>query len=240
MTSVNRKTQRGKGLGPYKARFEEKTTPIMKIRKLILKAKLQQIEKECQYVFIYHCSGITTSQWRQLKDLLFKTQAKTFFQPKNRQKKEGAKPESSNLGSKARCDRGAKLSKQASKVQSNSKVASLSGPFCIFYLTPCDEIEVRKNQSTHSWGEVLKKIESFTSSGSQIVLLYAQMQSTIVNHIDIKQALNLETRSVYQQLLSSMQYPVQSLDFCFHQNINQIASHLEILSHPKKNENDLS
>jgi hypothetical protein len=42
----------------------------MKIRKLILKAKLEQIKKQSQNIFIFHCSA-NAAQWRLFKNLLF-------------------------------------------------------------------------------------------------------------------------------------------------------------------------
>nr|YP_008816029.1 ribosomal protein L10 [Closterium baillyanum]AGZ90279.1 ribosomal protein L10 [Closterium baillyanum] len=256
----------------------------MKIRKLILKAKLQQIEKQYQYVFIYHCSGPSGAQWRQLKDLLYKTHGKTFFHTKVRPTGErdhgaqhgdkrpdegavaaavsslcsgttyykvpsqGAVASAFSIGSKElrttlsysardvrldlweRPDFRKARSVRSAMDQLNSKLASLSGPFCIFYLRSCvgDEVATA-HQSTASWSEVVKKIDSL--GAQHLVLLYAQIKSTIVNHIDIKQALNLFTRSVYQQFLWSTQYPVQTLDFCLHQNIIAQVRCLEVLGH---------
>jgi hypothetical protein len=212
----------------------------MKIRKLILKAKLQQIEKQYQYVFIYHCSGLTNPQWRQLKDFLYKTNSKTFFQPKRRQKQldffeRGRVSEhSSNHRSAAStwCEPTAYLfERQWSAVAQqpltrplNSKLALLSGPFCIFYLRSQEIINT--HQSNGYWSQVVKKIDSLEYK-TNLVLLYAQIKSTLVNHIDIKQALNLETRSVYQHFLWSTQYPAQTLDFCLYQNRNCVPSILD-------------
>lgn len=250
----------------------------MKIRKLILKAKLQQIERDYQYFFLYHCSGLKSAQWRQLKDLLYKTQAKSFFQPISHQKEilrnlTLDKTSSSNqttklaegnvlalatqLPSEATSKKGSSHQSQIEFIgkknknilrqtkvtnvvgQDNSILRSLSGPFCIFYLTSRNDIQNQTSQNINSWREVLKIIDSLTSSGN-FILLSGQMQSTIVNHIDIKEALNLETQSVYQQFLSSIEYPLQNLNFCIDQNRIQVVSQLENLGREKTNDNELS
>jgi hypothetical protein len=200
----------------------------MKIRKLILKAKLQQIEKQYQYVFIYHCSGLTNPQWRQLKDFLYRTNSKTFFQPKRRQKQLALLPRESMYGSPT----SGPASSQSDYVkgelhtlnQLSSKLASLSGPFCIFYLRSQQKIDTQ--QSNGYWSDVVKKIESLEYR-TNLILLYAQIKSTLVNHVDIKQALNLETQSVYQQLLWYTQYPTQALDFYLYKNRNSVPSILD-------------
>jgi hypothetical protein len=52
-----------------------------------------------------------------------------------------------------------------------------------------------------------------------LVLLYGQLQSTSVNHMDIKKAANLETTSVFQQLFELIFYPYTSLCSCLDQLI---------------------
>lgn len=229
----------------------------MKIRKLILKAKLQQIAQQYPYVFIYHCSGANASQWRQLKDLLDKTQARSVFQPDSRiedlslsflkkestvhidhgskqkdqsrmcrlQNKRMSFAQASNSAS-SHASREimsqALLAKKACEASSNVSLwqpLAPKGSFCVIYFNSCEGKEGA--QSPASWAEVLKKIDSLGSKNTKLVLLYAQIHSTILNHMDIKVALNLESRSVYQQLLSSMCYrPLESLDFCNHKNVH--------------------
>ncbi len=48
---------------------------------------------------------------------------------------------------------------------------------------------------------------------------FGQLQSTLVNHMDIKRAVDLETVSVFQQLFELIFYPYNSLCFCLNQPI---------------------
>jgi hypothetical protein len=52
-----------------------------------------------------------------------------------------------------------------------------------------------------------------------LVLLYGQLQSTLVNHMDMKRAIDLETISVFQQLFELIFDPYNSLCFCLNQPI---------------------
>jgi len=52
-----------------------------------------------------------------------------------------------------------------------------------------------------------------------LVLLYGQLQSTLVNHMDIKRAIDLETVSVFQQLFELIFYPYNFNFFCLNQPI---------------------
>jgi hypothetical protein len=45
----------------------------MKIRNLLIKVKQKEIIANNPYIFVFHCSGLTNLQWRQLKLLLQKT-----------------------------------------------------------------------------------------------------------------------------------------------------------------------
>jgi hypothetical protein len=277
----------------------------MKIRKLILKAKLQQIEKQYQYVFIYHCSGLTNPQWRQLKNCLYKTNCKTFFQPKKRQQgplRSSTKflPFAETVNSKQAAYTmssvppsvavNAHVLATGGDLTSETKLACLSGPFCIFYLSaarlrlggakhcyatslppgdpegpqgtegtegqsrslqsyvapaarlasqpsgnlgpkeaPKGKVATQPyfgQESNGSWSDVVKKIDSLEYK-TNLILLYAQIKSTLVNHIDIKQALNLETRSVYQQFLCCLKGNLQTLDFCLYQNRKSLPSILD-------------
>lgn len=53
----------------------------MKIRKTLIQKKTQHIEKRFPYILLFHCSGLTSQQWRQLKNLLYVTHGQTLFQP---------------------------------------------------------------------------------------------------------------------------------------------------------------
>jgi hypothetical protein len=46
---------------------------FMKIRNLLIKVKQKQIIANNPYIFVFHCSGLTNLQWRQLKLLLQNT-----------------------------------------------------------------------------------------------------------------------------------------------------------------------
>nr|YP_009755790.1 ribosomal protein L10 [Gonatozygon brebissonii]QIQ23068.1 ribosomal protein L10 [Gonatozygon brebissonii] len=161
----------------------------MKIRKLILKAKIQQLEKQNEYVFIYHCSGLSNPQWRLLKNFLYKAEGNFFFHSSHAQHNQSAKG----------CF---------------SKLNSMSGPNCILFLNqqPSDIMAYKK--LSHIF-KMLRTLEYNTN----LVLLYGQIKSTKLNHIDIKETFKLETTFVYDQMLRTfMENPFQLLDRILYQN----------------------
>jgi hypothetical protein len=43
----------------------------MLIKQIIIQKKAQEIEKKSPYILnLFHCSGLTSRQWRQLKNIL--------------------------------------------------------------------------------------------------------------------------------------------------------------------------
>nr|QXT44729.1 hypothetical protein [Nitellopsis obtusa] len=59
----------------------QKKPKLMKIRKTLIQKKTQHIEKRFPYIILFHCSGLTSQQWRQLKNLLYVIHGQTLFQP---------------------------------------------------------------------------------------------------------------------------------------------------------------
>jgi hypothetical protein len=58
----------------------------MLIKKIITRRKAQEIEKKSPYILLFHCSGLTSRQWRQLKNILCTFQGRTSFQSNYRGK----------------------------------------------------------------------------------------------------------------------------------------------------------
>jgi hypothetical protein len=52
----------------------------MLIKQIIIWKKAQEIEKKSPYILLFHCSGLTSRQWRQLKNILCTFQGRTLFQ----------------------------------------------------------------------------------------------------------------------------------------------------------------
>jgi hypothetical protein len=73
-----------------------------------------------------------------------------------------------------------------------------------------------------SVSELLAKISSL-GYNSNLVLLYAKTKSTLMNHIDIKEAMSLQTVSVYEQLLCTISTPMHSLCVLFEYKLEETA-----------------
>ncbi len=58
----------------------------MLIKQIIIRKRAQEIEKKSPYIFLFHCNGLTSLQWRQLKNILCTFQGRTLFQPSCRGK----------------------------------------------------------------------------------------------------------------------------------------------------------
>jgi hypothetical protein len=58
-----------------------------------------------------------------------------------------------------------------------------------------------------------------TFYNQNLVLLYKQFQSTIINHMDIKKVVDLKTRLIFQQLFELVFYMYNYLCFCLNQLI---------------------
>jgi hypothetical protein len=210
----------------YAPHFQKKAKEhsFMTIRKLIIKAKLRLIENQHQYLFVYHCSGLTTTQWQQLRNLLYLDTAVFPLQNK------------STFG------------RNSNGVFKANKCDYLPGPICVFYFTKThhelsykydkssgcvfsSSAAVRKSTQLSELSsckkkrdknidvfkcvsELLAKISSL-GYNSNLVLLYAKTKSTLMNHIDIKEAMSLQTVSVYEQLLCTISTPMHSLCVLF-------------------------
>nr|YP_010736363.1 ribosomal protein L10 [Zygnema circumcarinatum]QKQ14691.1 ribosomal protein L10 [Zygnema circumcarinatum]WEL36336.1 ribosomal protein L10 [Zygnema circumcarinatum] len=212
----------------------------MKRKHLILQYKLKEIETKYQYIFVFHCSGLTNTQWRQFKHLLSKTQSNTLFQPNLR----GKLQLNSSYSRQERCRRtisqeysakfAPKLTEsvlRAEVLQSepalyapsysdslrlyNSKLTPIPGPFCIVYSTQ-QTLQTLSYTTLAPWLELVKQIQSFEHKAN-LVLVYGQLNSTRINHIDIKHAMNLETKSVLELFLWSIHYSTQHFQLCLNQ-----------------------
>ena len=51
------------------------------IKQIVIRKKAQEIEKKSPYILLFHCSGLTSRQWRQLKNILCAFRGRTLFQP---------------------------------------------------------------------------------------------------------------------------------------------------------------
>nr|QIA60077.1 ribosomal protein S10 [Radula japonica] len=49
--------------------------------------RAQEIEKQYPYILLFHCSGLTSRQWRQIKNILCTIKGKTLFKPKEKKNK---------------------------------------------------------------------------------------------------------------------------------------------------------
>jgi hypothetical protein len=234
----------------------------MKIRKLIISAKLEQIENKNQNILIFHCSA-NASQWRYLKNFLYEkstdtlqesqkiylqspqvlsgqiekhnfsfVQAYTFFQSTGVKRKlsvaEGFETcESSGTFVIAR-KRSRTITNTYSRIGASSnqivpsstksgyKKAQPKGCLFFFDTTP----HMKSHQKNSECLEFMKKIESLEFN-KNLILLYGRLNSTIVNHVDVKEALKLETTATYQQFFTSMYSPILGLSFCLDQQIGQ-------------------
>ena len=162
----------------------------MLIKQIVIRKKAQEIEKKSPYILLFHCSGLTSRQWRQLKNLLCAFRGRTLFQPNYK----GKLPHKN---------------KQGGFIE---QLAYSAGPTCILYLTK--ETADNTNNNTNTWLQLLQP-----KYNQNLVLLYGQLQSTLINHMDIKKAANLEITSVFQQLFELIFYPYNSLSSCLNKPI---------------------
>nr|QIA60825.1 ribosomal protein S10 [Metzgeria leptoneura] len=75
--------------------------------------RAREIEKQYPYILLFHCSGLTSRQWRRIKNILCTIKGKTLFKPK--EKKKNIMPN----------NRGHWI----------AQLALSAGPTCILYLT---------------------------------------------------------------------------------------------------------
>nr|WHW95990.1 ribosomal protein S10 [Aneura pinguis]WHW96032.1 ribosomal protein S10 [Aneura pinguis] len=48
--------------------------------------RAQEIEKQSPYILLFHCSGLTSRQWRRIKNILWTIEGKTLFKPREKKK----------------------------------------------------------------------------------------------------------------------------------------------------------
>jgi hypothetical protein len=256
----------------------------MKIRKLIISAKLEQIENKNQNIFIFHCSA-NANQWRYLKNFFYKktteklqdsqklylqspqvvnrqleeplrlrqsyVRAYTFFKSTGLKKKlsvaqglsqsrthETAESSGTFVNGRLLARPKAKRNRLietnlASKRPSGTKILSSSTKSsynkskpkgCLFFFDAIETNLASKptqyHQKNNQCFELINKIESLEFN-KNLILLYGRLNSTTVNHVDVKEALNLETKATYQQFFTSMHSASLGLSFCLDQQISQ-------------------
>ena len=219
----------------------------MKIKTLLFRAKLELIEKlksssltttsswasswnskrsHCRSntnnshfsaVFVFHCSGLNSTQWRQLKTLLVQqnaseatTKAEIFFF-KNTNK-------TFNITQTKRSYQKEKMllwcnhNQQENTCLQTVLSTQTRGPICLFYLSRESAITSRY------WTNMLRHMEA-----ANLILLYGRFvringnepyNETIYNHLDIKQSMNLQQIPVLTQSLSSFYHSIQTLYYC--------------------------
>nr|YP_009674853.1 ribosomal protein L10 [Fossombronia foveolata]QDE12819.1 ribosomal protein L10 [Fossombronia foveolata]QIA59952.1 ribosomal protein S10 [Fossombronia cristula] len=89
--------------------------------------RAQEIEKQYPYILSFHCSGLTSRQWQQIKNILCTIKGKTLFKPKEKKRKKSILPN----------NRGHWI----------AQLASSAGPTCILYLT--------KKAPNNTWSQLL-------------------------------------------------------------------------------------
>nr|YP_003412084.1 hypothetical protein PhlaMp02 [Phaeoceros laevis]ACT75292.1 unknown [Phaeoceros laevis] len=96
----------------------------MQVRKIFLKKKAQEINKQSPYILLSHCSGLISEQWRQFKNLLCAIHGGTLFRP----------------------SRNRKLAHENKQNSFLAQHASKAGPTCFLYLT--------KNTPDDTWSQL--------------------------------------------------------------------------------------
>lgn len=208
----------------------------MKLRKLILNAKLKKIEKQNQNILVFHCN-LTANEWRQLKNLLCnknfdESQKSTlentkkhfsykvlFLSKSSSECIEGVSSSGDLKEKQGVCD----LQPRATRTMTSAKQLSqtqmkLAGCLLFFHSTPNDLFEDFP-ESRFKPSELLKKLES-SDFNNNLLLLYGQMNHIPLNHLDLKIALQLDPQETRQQLLISIQQLSMSLNSLLYQSIN--------------------
>jgi hypothetical protein len=149
---------------------------VLSIRSSALR-QAQEIEKQYPYILLFHCSGLTSRQWRQIKNILCTIKGKTLFKPKEKGKIKNIMPN----------NRGHWI----------AQLVSSTGPTCILYLT--------KKAPNNTWAQLLLPPASY--SQNLVLLYGQDAGATVFNHMDMEKATGLERTSVFQQLLGLMLLP---------------------------------
>lgn len=124
-------------------------------------------ERSPEILILFHSSGLTSNQWRKLKNLWFP--GRTLFRP-------------------SCCGTG-------KKKRFFAQLAHSAGPTCILYLAEAEEASDR-----------LELLPSWDSIDQDLLLLYGQYRSTLVDHMDLEKASHfdeLETSFFHFYLPSS-------------------------------------
>ncbi|GKA93342.1 hypothetical protein Tco_0815328 [Tanacetum coccineum] len=127
--------------------------------------RVSREERSLEILILFHSSGLTSNQWRKLKNRWFP--GRTLFRPS--------------------CFRTGK------KKRFFAQLAYSAGPTCISYLV--EEASDR-----------LEFLPSWDSMDQDLLLLYGQYQSTLVDHMDVEKASHfdeLETSLFHFYLPSS-------------------------------------
>jgi hypothetical protein len=206
----------------------------MKIRKLIFKAKLEQIEKTSQTIFLFHCSA-SAAHWRFLKNFLY-NQTKLFEDSgsKKSQSKTAVTKHLVNSNFKGftffQSTSGKKKLRSNFQIPNQNNFANLSitlyepkGSLVFFQFQSQNPIEVHeKNYSS------LKLINNLDSSNEELLLLYGKLNSKQFNYCDLNSSLQLNAESVYHDFFCTLHLVNRNLQNCLHHNINDFLSSQEM------------
>jgi hypothetical protein len=202
----------------------------MNIRNLVLKAKLKKFQKENQDFFLFYYTA-NASEWRSLKNLLHHEKVKQNQSIYHEQKKLLALEEchKNSLESKKQDKLNSSLSSGiCTFFYSEGSTKSLKAKGCFFFLkNPLLEQSnfpflycLSSFQVENANFKLVTKIESLGGNQTPI-FLYGQINSMLMNHMDIKQASALDIQATYQQLFFSLQSISLSLNLSLQDNINQ-------------------
>lgn len=99
------------------------------------------------------------------------------------------------------------------QIPTYAKLTNIAGPFCIVYSSIKTQDAADIN---NSWFKLLNKI-GHCEQNENLVLLYAKLNLTLVNHIDMKHAMTLEKTAVLEPFLRAMYSPAQYLYLCLNE-----------------------
>jgi hypothetical protein len=91
---------------------------------------------------------------------------------------------------------------------------------CLFFFDIRSNTVFETHQKSLTALELVNKIESLDFNNN-LILLSGQLKSTVVNHVDLKEAMILNTRATYQQFFLSMHWVSIDLSFSLHQKIDE-------------------
>nr|QJH91791.1 ribosomal protein L10 [Ceratozamia hildae] len=156
----------------------------------LLRSKTQDIEKMSPEIpILFHSSGLTSNQWRKLKTLWFP--GRTLFRPS------------------CRTDDGELMDRKKKQGWFFAQLAHSAGPTCLLYLTEEAPGNIKK-WNIDIWSEFLP---SWDSMNQNLLLLYGQYQSTLVDHMDVEKASDLENESGLETFLFHFHLPSSYLCF---------------------------